>query len=124
MKDRKFLIYLIIGGTAALVEWALFYLFNIAWGIDYLLAVTASFVCSTLYHYVLTTMFVFTSGAKYKKAAEISLVFAVSAMGLLFNLILMYLFVSQAGMNAMFSKVLASCLVVAWNYLARKKWIF
>lgn len=124
MKDMKFIIYLIIGGTAALVEWGLFYLFNVVLGMNYLLAATSSFVCSTLYHYILTTMFVFESGAKHKKTKEISLVFVVSVMGLLFNLILMYLFVSIFGMHAMLSKVLASCIVVAWNYLARKKWIF
>lgn len=124
MKDMKFIIYLFIGGTAALVEWGLFYLCNTIWGMNYLMAVISSFVFSTLYHYVLTTMFVFESGAKYKKTTEISLVLAVSSMGLLFNLVLMYLFVSQAGMDAMLSKMLASCIVVAWNYLARKKWIF
>lgn len=124
MTDMKFVIYLMIGGTAALVEWGLFYLFNIIWSMNYLVAVTASFVCSTIYHYILTTMYVFESGAKYKRTTEISLVLIVSAMGLLFNLILMYLFVDKMGMHAMFSKVLASCIVVAWNYLARKKWIF
>lgn len=123
MRDKKIIIYLLIGGTAALVEWGLFYLFML-WGMDYLLAATSSFICSTLYHYILTTMFVFKSGVKYKKAAEISLVFVVSVVGLFFNLLLMYLFVSKIGLNAMLSKVLASCIVVAWNYLARKKWIF
>lgn len=123
MRDKKIIIYLLIGGTAALVEWGLFYLFML-WGMDYLLAATSSFICSTLYHYILTTMFVFKSGAKYKKATEISLVFVVSVVGLFFNLLLMYLFVSKIGLNAMLSKVLASCIVVAWNYLARKKWIF
>lgn len=123
MRDKKFIIYLLIGGTAALVEWGLFYLFMIG-GMDYLLAATSSFIFSTLYHYVLTTMFVFESGAKYKKATELSLVFVVSVVGLFFNLLLMYLFVSKLGLNAMLSKVLASCIVVAWNYLARKKWIF
>ncbi|WP_455650967.1 GtrA family protein [Phascolarctobacterium faecium] len=53
-----------------------------------------------------------------------SLVFAVSIMGLAFNLILMYIFVGMMLLQPMFAKVLASCIVVIWNYLARKKWIF
>lgn len=124
MTDMKFIVYLLIGGTAALVEWGLFYVFNVIWDMNYLVAVIASFVVSTLYHYILTTMFVFKSGAKYKRSTELSLVFIVSVMGLIFNLILMYLFVSQLALNAMISKIMASCIVVAWNYLARKKWIF
>lgn len=45
-------------------------------------------------------------------------------MGLAFNLILMYIFVGMMLLQPMFAKVLASCIVVIWNYLARKKWIF
>lgn len=67
---------------------------------------------------------VFTSGARYEKGKELSLVFAVSIMGLAFNLILMYIFVGMMLLQPMFAKVLASCIVVIWNYLARKKWIF
>ncbi len=122
--EKKFLIYLLIGGSAALVEWGLFYFFNSSVEMNYLLAVVASFVLATLYHYVLTTMYVFDSGAKYKKTTEISLVFVVSVIGLLFNLLIMYLLVGFASCNAMLSKVVASALVTMWNYLARKKWIF
>ena len=122
--DRKFLTYLLIGGTAALLEWSLFYVFNKVWAINYLFAVVMSFVLSTLYHYILTTMYVFESGAKYNKAAEISLVFVVSVMGLLLNLGMMYLLVDFTSMDAMLSKIIASALVTMWNYLARKKWIF
>lgn len=122
--ERKFLIYLLIGGSAALVEWSLFYIFNKMWLVNYLLAVVLSFVLATLYHYIFTTMYVFESGTKYNKAAEISLVFAVSVVGLLFNLGIMYLLVDFAALDAMVSKIIASALVTMWNYLARKKWIF
>ena len=67
---------------------------------------------------------VFTSGVRYGKAKELSLVFLVSGMGLLFNLLLMYLFVGMFGMPGLVSKIAATCIVVVWNYLARKKWIF
>ncbi len=67
---------------------------------------------------------VFTSGVRYGKAKEISLVFLVSGMGLLFNLILMYVFVGLFALPGLLSKIAATCIVVVWNYLARKKWIF
>ncbi len=120
----KIILYLFVGGTAALVEWALFFVFTLLAGINYLASTACAYFLSTLYHYFLGNILVFTSGARYGKAKELSLVFLVSGMGLLFNLILMYIFVGIFALNEMFSKISATCIVVVWNYLARKKWIF
>ena len=79
---------------------------------------------STLCHYVLGNIFVFNSGTRYERKKELSLVFLVSTIGLLFNLLLMGLFVGFFAWNAMTAKVAASAIVVVWNYLSRKKWIF
>ena len=128
----KLALYLFVGGTAALVEWALFYLL-----LHYLLnglgmsltaltmaATAMAFCLSTLYHYFLGNVLVFDSGSRYNRGKELSLVFLVSVMGLGFNLLLMYIFVSWLEWEPMLSKVLTSCIVVVWNYLSRKKWIF
>lgn len=128
----KLLLYLFVGGTAALVEWGLFYLlFNYvfsaeAWelALRTSAATATAFSLSTIYHYFLGNILVFNSGSRYGKSKEISLVFLVSVMGLVFNLLLMYIFVNLCGWQALLSKVLSSCIVVAWNYLARKKFIF
>ena len=112
----KIILYLFVGGSAALIEWAFFYVFSEAAGINYL----ASTACA----YFMCNILVFTSGVRYGKAKEISLVFLVSGMGLLFNLILMYVFVGLFALPGLLSKIAATCIVVVWNYLARKKWIF
>ena len=111
----KIILYLFVGGSAALIEWAFFYAFS---------ETALAYFLSTLYHYFMCNILVFTSGVRYGKAKELSLVFLVSGMGLLFNLLLMYLFVGMFGMPGMVSKIAATCIVVVWNYLARKKWIF
>ena len=128
----KVILYLFVGGTAALVEWGLFYLFfyyllvGLGLSVDTLtmVATALAFGLSTLYHYFLGNVLVFDSGSKYDKSKELSLVFLVSIMGLVFNLILMYVFVGVLAWQPMFAKVLTSCIVVVWNYLSRKKWIF
>lgn len=128
----KVLLYLFVGGTAALVEWGLFYIFItfVLNGIGLsltsvtMLGTCMAFCLSTLYHYFLGNVLVFDSGSNYKRGKELSLVFLVSIMGLAFNLLFMYIFVSLMGWNPMASKVLTSCIVVVWNYLSRKKWIF
>ena len=128
----KVILYLFVGGTAALVEWGLFYLFfyyllvGLELSVDTLtmVATALAFGLSTLYHYFLGNILVFDSGSKYDKSKELSLVFLVSIMGLVFNLVLMYIFVGVLAWQPMFAKVLTSCIVVVWNYLSRKKWIF
>ena len=128
----KVILYLFVGGTAALVEWGLFYLFfyyllaGLGLSVDTLtmVATALAFGLSTLYHYFLGNILVFDSGSKYDKSKELSLVFLVSIMGLVFNLVLMYIFVGLLAWQPMFAKVLTSCIVVVWNYLSRKRWIF
>ena len=128
----KLVLYLFVGGTAALFEWGLFYLLihfvmaELGWGLTALTmtATAMAFCCSTLFHYFLGNILVFDSGSRYERGKELSLVFLVSIMGLGFNLLLMYIFVTLLGWEPMLSKVLTSCIVVVWNYLSRKKCIF
>ena len=128
----KIILYLFVGGTAALVEWGLFYLFFYyllaGFGLNLdaltLVATALAFGLSTLYHYFLGNILVFDSGSKYNKGKELSLVFLVSITGLGFNLMFMYVFVGLLNWQPMLAKVVTSCIVVVWNYLSRKKWIF
>ena len=129
----KILLYLFVGGTAALLEWGLFFLFYTLMmagqtfsvvTVTVLMATTLAFTLSTLYHYFLGNVLVFNSGSRYKRGKELSLIFVVSVTGLVFNLVLMFVFTGWFKWQPMGSKVLASCIVVVWNYLSRKKWIF
>ena len=104
----KIILYLFVGGSAALIEWAFFYAFSEAAGINYLASTALAYFLSTLYHYFMCNILVFTSGVRYGRAKELSLVFLVSGMGLLFNLLLMYLFVGMFGMPGLVSKIAAT----------------
>lgn len=68
------------------------------------------------------------SAYQKKKTKEAVLVFAASAIGLVFNLLLMVLFVDVIGMNSNLlktvAKVLATGIVFIWNFLSRKFWIY
>lgn len=128
----KLVLYLFVGGTAALVEWGIFYcllhfvMFQLPLSLPAaaLLATGLAYCLSTIYHYFLGNILVFDSGARFSRTAELGLVFLVSSMGLGFNLVLMYIFVGALNWQPMLSKILASVLCVAWNYLARRYFIF
>ena len=126
---KQFLSYFGVGGISALVEWAVFSLLEYAFNLPYLLATILAFIVSTTTNWFLGRTFTFKDSAyKDKKGKEIFLVFLVSAIGLGFNLLLMYLFVDVFGMNTNLlktvAKVLATGIVFIWNYLSRKFWIY
>ncbi len=125
---KQFLSYFGVGGVAAIVEWLTFFLMDRI-GVPYLLATIIAFIVATLVNWFLGRTFTFKNSAyKDDKAKEIFLVFFVSAIGLGFNLILMYLFVDVIGMNEGLlktgAKVLSTGIVFVWNYLSRKIWIY
>jgi putative flippase GtrA len=115
-----------VGGIAAIVEWVMFFLFNSVVGLNYLLATVIAFIFSTTANWILGRIMTFRNSTKYngKAAKEAILVFIVSAIGLPFNLGLMYLFVNKLGMNTdllrTLSKILSTGIVFMWNFLARK----
>ena len=126
---KQFLSYFGVGGVSALVEWAVFSLLEYLLDMPYLLATILAFIFSTTTNWFLGRTFTFKESAyKDKKVKEIFLVFLVSAIGLGFNLLLMYLFVDVFGMNTNLlktvAKILSTGFVFIWNFLSRKLWIY
>ena len=126
---KQFISYFGVGGTAALVEWAVFSVFEYLFNIPYLIATVIAFIISTTVNWLLGRRFTFkNSSYKLKKERELVLVFSVSALGLIFNLVLMYLFVDCFGMNTnilkTISKILSTGIVFIWNFLSRKYIIY
>ena len=126
---KQFLSYFGVGGVSALVEWAVFSLLEYLLDMPYLLATILAFIFSTTTNWFLGRTFTFKESAyKDKKAKEIFLVFLVSAIGLGFNLLLMYLFVDVFGMNTnllkTIAKIISTGIVFIWNFLSRKLWIY
>lgn len=126
---RQFLSYFGVGGIAALVEWAVFFLLEYLFSTPYLLATVLAFLVSTTVNWILGRTFTFKDSTyQDKKIKELILVFLVSAAGLLLNLLLMYLFVAVLGLDThiqkTMSKIAATGIVFFWNFLSRKYWIY
>ncbi len=77
----------------------------------YLLATILAFLVSTTVNWILGRTFTFKDSAyQEKKVKKAFLVFLVSAIGLVFNLVLMYLLVDIIGMNTNLLKTVAKIL--------------
>lgn len=126
---RQFISYFWVGGTAALVEWCSFFLLTHFAGMQYLVATVTAFILSTTVNWVLGRVFTFRNSLyANRRLQELLLVFTVSAIGLGFNLVLMFLFVDVLRMQTDFlktvAKIVATGIVFVWNFLARKMFIY
>ena len=127
---KQFISYFFVGGVAAIVEWVMFFVFANVLNVHYFVSTVIAFIFSTTANWILGRITTFKDNTSYKdkKAKEAVLIFAVSAIGLVFNLILMYLFVTVFGFNGKIgstcSKIAATGIVFIWNFLIRKMVIY
>lgn len=115
--------YVGVGGTAALVEWSSFALLIRHAHLHYLTAVTVSFLAATAVNYVLSARFVFVRG-RHPAHRELFLLYLVSAIGLVLNLLLMSFFVGYLSIHALPAKIASTGTVFFWNFGSRKMWVF
>lgn len=127
---KQFCSYFLVGGVSAIIEWILFAVFSNVVGINYILATCLAFVFSTTANWYLGKIWTFKENKKYEdeKTKEVVLVFAVSGIGLLMNMGLMFVFVDILGLGTSvlktLSKVAATGIVFIWNFFIRKFFIY
>lgn len=123
---KQFISYFFVGGVAAVVEWIMFFLFANVMTLNYILSTVLAFIFSTTTNWILGRVFTFKNSTSYKNnvGKEAFAVFLVSAIGLLFNMFLMYIFVTVMGFDSVIgktaSKIAATGIVFVWNFLIRK----
>ena len=116
--------YLIVGGLATIVEWAGFWLFSEKLSIEYLLATALAFAISTFANWLFGRLLVFRGKQQQSLLREILSVYLASIVGLLINLLIMFLLVQLLGVEKMIAKMAATVLVFTYNYLVRKLIIY
>ncbi len=120
---RQFLKYLLVGGGATLVEWAIFWLLNAKLGLHHQWATVIAYTVSTFANWGFGRLLVFKKSER-GVAAEIAGVYLAAVVGLLLNMGVMFALVDAFGWSEMLSKVIATGLVFVWNFLIRRLAIY
>lgn len=115
--------YLVAGGLSAIADWALFALFLYQFGLAPVAAGALSFVLATVLNYLLSVHIVFGASPRGARTA-LTLVFAVSAVGMAINLTVLSVAVDFLGLHPMFAKISASGAALLWNFATRYFYIF
>ena len=104
-----------VGGTAFVIDAGLLFLLTEFCGIHYLISGMISFTASVIYNYILSVKWVFAN-----KTQEFIVFIVLSVIGLGINQLFMWLFVDMMHIYYMLSKIIATVIVMVYNFITRK----
>lgn len=116
--------YCLVGGVATVVDWGCLYIAE-RLGLHYLMAAVIGFLGGLVCNYTLSKFMVFNAEtAKLDPRREFLAYGAIGVVGLLLTLVFMYIMTEWLHIYFMISKVVATVLVLFWNFLARKYMLY
>lgn len=121
-KYKELLLYGVVGCGTTAINWVVFYLFDVAIGLDTIPAVAIAWVLSTLFSFVANKLWVFESRARDRATVgrEALSFFGTRALTLVAEEALMYYAVDVQHGDALLWKVISSVMVIILNYVAAK----
>lgn len=114
----QFFRYIFVGGVAFLADGGSLFLITTI-GVNYLISVIFAFVIGLAVNYGLSKLLVFENSSVNGKI-EFLVYGIIGVIGLGFTEIIMYVLTEIAGLYFMVSKVIATIIVLVWNFVARK----
>lgn len=121
MRARVFR-YLLVGGVATAGHYGVLIALVSLFGFDAVFGSIVGSVVGTILNYTLNYTFTFNSNASHMTAFPKFLL--VVFLGLCFNALLMAVFVWQLQVQYLIAQVLATLIVLAWNYWGSQRWVY
>ena len=121
----QFFRYLFVGGVATVVDWGMLFLFTEFGHIHYLISTILAFVGGLVTNFLLSKQLVFKANeARVSPVMEFLSYAIIGVIGLGITELIMFLFTSCLDFHYMISKVIATVIVLFWNYMARRYAIY
>ena len=112
--------YLIVGGICTLLDFVLLFTLTNFVGIYYLASSVISFMSATVLNYYLCTQWIFSVRNVQSRKLEFLYYIIISAVGMCLNILLIWVFTEFISFHYMISKVVATLVVLWWNFFSRK----
>ena len=116
----------IVGVIAFAIDYGVLMLLSQAFGMNPVVAAGISFVVSTVFNYLASMRYVFTHRGDISRTREFVTFVILSVIGLGINEVIMWIGTTALGNGAMavtVTKVIATAIVMVWNFCSRKKWL-
>ncbi len=110
--------FLAVGGGCFLLEYALLFSLTEYGGLDPLISAPIAFTISLIVNYILCVYVVFH--VKHQGTKQMVLFIVTSLMGLGLNQLVMWFCIDILAIWYMFAKIVASAIVIIWNYFTKR----
>jgi putative flippase GtrA len=118
----QFFRYCVLGAITFFLDASLLFLITES-GLNYMYSSAISFVIVVFVHLWISKKFIFTSCAMPQRT-ETACYIGISVIGLILTELFMFMFTGLFGVYYIFSKVITTFIVLAWNFSARKFWLY
>ncbi|MCI7292069.1 MAG: GtrA family protein [Methanobrevibacter woesei] len=112
--------YLFVGTASFLIDFFIYIGLIEIFNVNYLISAAIAFAISVMANYYLSTSWVFNQSNIENRVIEFNLFILISIMGLVFTEILLFIFIDWLSVGYIISKIIASILVMFWNFSARR----
>lgn len=116
----QFIKFSIVGVIAFCIDYGLFLLLTYVFGVNYLIASAISFVVSVIFNYSASMRYVFKGRPDQTRAQQFIIFFVLSVIGLGVNQLVLWLCVDFLSIPAWFGKLVATAIVMVFNFVTRK----
>ena len=110
----------VVGVIAFIIDYVVLLVLTEVVGIHYLVSAAVAFLVSVVFNYILSIAFVFETDKSRSKGMEFALFALMSAGGLGINQLMMWLLSDGLGVPYQFSKLVATGVVMVYNFVTRK----
>lgn len=113
----------VVGVIAFVIDYGLMVLLTEVFGVNYLVSATISFTVSVIFNYLASMRYVFRHKEGMSRRKEFIIFVVLSVIGLGLNDLLMWLGTGLLGISYLITKLVATFIVMVWNFVTRKKFL-
>lgn len=113
----------LVGGIAFLIDYGLLFICTEWFGIYYFISSIISFSVSVIFNYIASVLWVFDVDQEKSKTKNFIIFIALSIVGLGINQIIMWYGVEVLKLYYMLIKLIATFIVMVFNFITRKMFL-